>query len=213
MAQWISRVAELAVVVSIVVGSIQASAPRIVHGASTTATLSSPQPLSSRTGAVVETRRINSQVLNNVGTSTNTPTYTPTTTPTPTQTATPTNTPTATPIPPAIVVHGRQLKARQGVLLNNAIVGSFPDPAGLPPFAYQAVIDWGDGSPPSNLAQRAVADHSVPSEQVIIQQVYTITGSHRYALAGIYPIDITISANDGRAAYLTSIEQVGDTSK
>ena len=209
MAQWISRVVELAVVVSIVVGSIQASSPRIVHGASTTATLSSPQPLSSRAGAVVETRRINLRVLDNVGTSTNTPTYTPTTTPTPTQTATP----TATPIPPAIVVHGRQLKARQGVLLNNSIVGSFSDPAGLPPFAYQAVIDWGDGSPPSNLAQRAVADHSVPSEQVIIQQVYTITGSHRYALAGIYPINITISANDGRVAYLTSIEQVGDTSK
>lgn len=120
MAQWISRVAELAVVVSIVVGSFQASSPRIVHGASTTATLSSPQPLSSRTGAVVETRRINSRVLDNVGTLTNTPTYTPTTTPTPTLTGTPTNTPTATstptqtatptatPIPPAIVVHGRQ---------------------------------------------------------------------------------------------------------
>jgi len=97
--------------------------------------------------------------------------------------------------------------------VNNAIVGSFSDPAGLPPFAYQAVIDWGDGSAPSNLAQRAVANHSVPSDQVIIQQVYTITGSHSYALAGIYPINITISANDGRVAYLTSIEQVGTISK
>jgi hypothetical protein len=135
-----------------------------------------------------------------------------TATPTPmaSATATPIATTTNTPQPfirQVIVVHGRLLKERRGAGPSPMVVGSFSDPAGLPPTTYQAVIDWGDGSPLGDI-QQASAGHLVPVQGSTIQQVYVIIGSHSYTHPGTYPIDITISAMDGRVAYLTSIAQV-----
>jgi hypothetical protein len=94
--------------------------------------------------------------------------------------------------------------------LTDVVAGSFSDASSLPASAYQATIDWGDGTPPGNAAQaqtrQVTRQGRTPST---ITQLYLINGSHTYAAAGTYPVNITISAADGRVAYLTSLALVG----
>jgi hypothetical protein len=123
--------------------------------------------------------------------------------PTATQTATPT--PAPAPLGP-IVVRGVSLRAAVGAALSNVTVGFFADTSGLPAGSYDATIDWGDGSLSSAAAGGSLRAGVRPAG---ISEQYIITGSHTYAAAGTFPINVTIHATDGRTAYLTSIAEVG----
>jgi subtilase family serine protease len=97
----------------------------------------------------------------------------------------------------AIVVRGHTIAATHGAALSGVLVGSIAD--GKPGMAarnYTATIDWGDGTATS----AGVATGSSPT--------FTITGSHTYTAAGMFSINVTISVDDGRTAYLASIAQI-----
>jgi len=92
--------------------------------------------------------------------------------------------------------------------LNEVVVGSFTDPASLPGYDYQAVVDWGDSVLQSGGQPQTSTPHWRSLKTGSVHQLYIITGSHTYHGTGIFPINITISASDGRTAYLVSIVRV-----
>jgi hypothetical protein len=92
------------------------------------------------------------------------------------------------------------------VPLTDVPVGSFSDPAALPAYEYQATIDWGDDTLPG-VATFSVGRGTHGGARAI-EQNYGLIGSHIYVAAGIYSIDVTISAVDGRVAYLSSLAVV-----
>jgi plastocyanin len=166
------------------VGTITVAAPATVT------------PTRTRTPTATPTRTRTPAPPTVTPTRTRTPTATPTRTRTP---APPTATPTRTPAPgPAepLIVHGSTLLGTHAVALSG-VVGSFSDPkAGTSAGSYEARIDWGD--------------HTTPSVGGLMQSgtTFSVVGSHTYAAAGLYSINITIGVTDGRFAYLASLAQI-----
>jgi hypothetical protein len=118
----------------------------------------------------------------------------------------------------AIVVNGTVVKGEPDVPLHNVLVGSFIDKQAHTERDYQATIQWGDGSLESGSAT-STAVH-VGGEQGgssgaespgAITQVYLVFGSHTYRTAGIFPIDVTIAAPGGRAAYISSLARISSS--
>jgi hypothetical protein len=94
---------------------------------------------------------------------------------------------TATVSDPAVVaVGGFTFTATEGVPSAVQTVATFTDPGGPEPLAdYSALIDWGDGTPPSAGAISFAAG------------VFTVQGSHTYAVGLGLPDDFGDSFKDG----------------
>jgi Pro-kumamolisin, activation domain/Bacterial Ig-like domain (group 3) len=96
-----------------------------------------------------------------------------------------------------IVVHGLTIKPVHAVSFANGTVGSITDPkAGTVQGNYTATIDWGDGTATTLGTVVGSAGN------------FNISGTHTYAVAGFYSINVTIGVSDGRSAYLASLAQV-----
>ena len=80
-----------------------------------------------------------------------------------------------------------------GVLLNNVVLGSFSDgnPDGQTT-DFTATINWGDGSSPSTATVSGT-----PGD-------FTVTGSHTYAVGGVFTISDQIVDNGGSTLDLLS---------
>ena len=100
-----------------------------------------------------------------------------------------------------LIVQGTRVNAKAGMRLNHVLVGSVSDVGPGTPAPYKITIDWGDG--PGQAVTPADAPHGGARAKTML-----IMGSHTYRTTGVFPINVTISAADRRAAYLTSIAQV-----
>jgi hypothetical protein len=69
----------------------------------------------------------------------------------------------------------------QNVPVANQAVATFSDDAGRPASTFEALIDWGDGT--SNNPGQVTGP---------VGGIYTVLGSHTYAVAGKYPITVEI---------------------
>jgi hypothetical protein len=108
-----------------------------------------------------------------------------------------------------ITVAGLTLQASVNTALSNVTLGSFTDSAGLTASDYTIAINWGDGTAISSAAHPSRSAGTTTVHPAGVSEQYTITGSHIYTASGTFAINVTISASDGRTAYLTSIAQVG----
>jgi hypothetical protein len=80
--------------------------------------------------------------------------------------------------PPVLAVGGFSINITEGVNTGTQTVAVFTDPGGAEPVGdYSAMIDWGDGTAPS------VGTISLSGG------VYTVTGSHTYAVGSAGPAD------------------------
>jgi hypothetical protein len=90
--------------------------------------------------------------------------------------------------PSVILTPGSIFTSTEGVAINNQLVATFTDPGtNLPPGSYTAIIDWGDGTAPT---QGTVIDNN---------GTYEIRDSHTYAAENLAGYSLTITVNHGAA--------------
>jgi hypothetical protein len=109
----------------------------------------------------------------------------------------------------SITVAGLTLQATVNTALTNVTIGTFTNSVGFMANSYTIAINWGDGTTTSSADHPDLAAGSAAVHPAGVAEQYTITGSHTYTASGTFPINVTIIAADGTAAYLASIAQVG----
>ncbi len=95
---------------------------------------------------------------------------------------------------------GFTVSAVEGALASNWVVARFTDPGGAEPVSsYSATIDWGDGS-----SSTGVITYDSGT------QVFSVRGSHTYALYGSYVITTTLRHKDLPTVTAASSAAVAD---
>ena len=98
--------------------------------------------------------------------------------------------------PPSIAMTGQSVVTPAGQPLNNVVVATITDPVTTDTAdLFTALISWGDGV----ASQGTVTGNSGK---------FTITGSHTYAAAGSFPIDISLASPAGETLSTTSTATV-----
>ena len=98
--------------------------------------------------------------------------------------------------PPSIAITGQSVVTPAGQPLNNVVVATITDPVTTDTAdLFTALISWGDGV----ASQGTVTGNSGN---------FTITGSHTYAAAGSFPIDISLASPAGETLSTTSTATV-----
>jgi hypothetical protein len=94
---------------------------------------------------------------------------------------------------------GEPFTGAPGASIGNVLLGAFTDTGGVGALSnYSATVDWGDGS------------GSQAAAVTLVGTTFQITGSHTYAQAGLYAVQITVRDAGGSTASASTVGAIGD---
>jgi hypothetical protein len=96
-------------------------------------------------------------------------------------------------------VTGRVLEGNPGTLITGPVAAITDPDQNTPVTAFHATINWGDGTPTS--AGAIARSQTTPTQ-------LTITGAHRYAGAGTWPIVVTLRKDGANTRTATALAEV-----